>query len=138
MAPHRRRADPHTGTSAGLHPRDRGKPGHLPGQTRLPRTPSACGSSSPEPPPGTASSSSPSAPCAPTVSQPVGIVGLGLLDVTAVVVVPLVALGSWWIPNADLAYLVTGLAVHLTYIPLVAGTMVLLSPRAQQHSATSR
>jgi len=63
----------------------------------------------------------------PTVSQPVGIVGLGLLDVTAVVVVPLVALGSWWIPNADLAYLVTGLAVHLTYIPLVAGTMVLLS-----------
>jgi hypothetical protein len=74
----------------------------------------------------------------PTVSQPVGIVGLGLLDVTAVVVVPLVALGSWLIPNADLAYLATGLAVHLTYIPLVAGTMVLLSPRAQQHSATSR
>ncbi len=64
---------------------------------------------------------------APHGQPTVGIVGLGLLDVTAVVVVPLVALGSWWIPNADLAYLATGLAVHLTYIPLVAGTMVLLS-----------
>jgi len=73
----------------------------------------------------------------PTVSQPVGIVGLGLLNVTAVVVVPLVALLSWWIPNADLANLVTGLAVHLTYIPLVATTIVLLSRPAQQHPVTN-
>jgi len=60
-----------------------------------------------------------------------------LLNVTAVVVVPLVALLSWWIPNADLAHLVTGLAVHLTYILLVATTIVLLSRPAQQHPVTN-
>jgi hypothetical protein len=54
------------------------------------------------------------------VHQPVGIVGLGLLNVTAVFVVPLVTLANWWIPNEDTAFLVTGLAVHLTYIPLSA------------------
>ncbi|MEO8519676.1 MAG: hypothetical protein ABI438_10850 [Dermatophilaceae bacterium] len=73
----------------------------------------------------------------PTVSQPVGIVGLALLNVTAVVVVPLVALLGWWIPNADLAYLVTGLAVHLTYIPLVAATIILLARPAQQEPVTN-
>lgn len=54
------------------------------------------------------------------VHQPVGVVGLGLLNVTAVFVVPLVTLANWWIPNEDTAFLVTGLAVHLTYIPLAA------------------
>lgn len=54
------------------------------------------------------------------VHQPVGIVGVGLLNVTAVFVVPLVTLANWWIPNEDAAFLVTGLAVHLTYIPLAA------------------
>ncbi len=72
----------------------------------------------------------------PTVSQPVGIVGLALLNVTAVVV-PLVALLSWWIPNADLAYLVTGLALHLTYIPLVAATIMLLARPAQHNPVTN-
>ena len=54
------------------------------------------------------------------VHQPVGIVGVGLLNVTAVFVVPLVTLANWWIPNEDVAFLVTGLAVHLAYIPLAA------------------
>lgn len=69
----------------------------------------------------------------PTVNQPVGIIGLALFNVSAVVVVPLVALVTWWIPDADIAYLVTGLGVHVTYIPLVAATIVLLPPRTEQH-----
>jgi hypothetical protein len=60
------------------------------------------------------------------VHRPVGIVGPGLLNVTAVVVVPLVALANWWVPNEDAAFLVTGLAVHLTYIPLAAAGLGLL------------
>ncbi|MEP6631518.1 MAG: hypothetical protein ABJA89_13680 [Lapillicoccus sp.] len=63
----------------------------------------------------------------PTVSQPVGIVGLALLNATAVIVVPVAALLTWWIPNADVAYLATGLAVHLAYIPLVATATVLMA-----------
>ena len=59
--------------------------------------------------------------------QPVGIVGLGLLNVTAVLVVPLVTLANWWIPNEDVAFLVTGLAVHATYIPLAAAGLGILS-----------
>ena len=60
------------------------------------------------------------------VHQPVGIVGLGLLNVTAVFVVPLVTLANWWIPNEDTAFLITGLAVHLTYIPLAAAGLGML------------
>lgn len=76
----------------------------------------------------------------PTVSQTVGIVGLALLNVTAVtaiVVVALVALLSWWILNADFAHLVTGLAVHYTYIPLVAATIIVLACPAQQDRVTN-
>jgi hypothetical protein len=51
---------------------------------------------------------------------------LGLLNVTAVFVVPLVTLANWWIPNEDTAFLVTGLAVHLTYIPLAAAGLGIL------------
>ena len=64
------------------------------------------------------------------VHQPVGIVGLGLLNVTAVFVVPLVTLANWWIPDADVAFLVTGLAVHLSYIPLAALGLRLLGRAA--------
>jgi hypothetical protein len=60
------------------------------------------------------------------VHQPVGIVGLGLLNVTAVFVVPLVTLANWWIPNEDTAFLITGLAVHLTYIPMAAAGLGIL------------
>jgi hypothetical protein len=60
------------------------------------------------------------------VHQPVGIVGVGLLNVTAVFVVPVVALVNWWVPNEDTAFFVTGLAVHLTYIPLAAAGLGLL------------
>lgn len=73
----------------------------------------------------------------PTVSQPVGIVGLALLNVIAVGVVPLVTLAGWWVPNGDLAYFVTGLAVHLTYIPLMATAIVVLAHRPQLDPAVS-
>ena len=63
------------------------------------------------------------------VRQPGGIVGLALLNLAAVVVVPLVALVTWWIPDPNLAYLATGCTVHLTYIPLVALAITVLSPR---------
>jgi hypothetical protein len=63
------------------------------------------------------------------VRQPGGIVGLALLNLAAVVVVPLVALVTWWIPDPNLAYFATGCTVHLTYIPLVALAITVLSPR---------
>ena len=61
------------------------------------------------------------------IGQPGGIVGLALLNLSAMVVVPLVALVTWWIPDPNLAYLATGCVVHLTYIPLVAFAITLLS-----------
>lgn len=64
----------------------------------------------------------------PKVSTPVGIVGLALFNVAAVVVVPVATLAGWWISNADLAYFVSGLVVHLLYIPVVAAGTVLLTP----------
>ena len=63
------------------------------------------------------------------VGQPGGIVGLALLNLAAVVVVPLVALVTWWIPDPNLAYLATGCVVHLTYVPLVALAITLVSRR---------
>ena len=33
---------------------------------------------------------------------------------------------NWWIPNEDFAFLVTGLAVHMTYIPLAAAGLGVL------------
>lgn len=60
------------------------------------------------------------------INQPGGIVGFALLNAAAVVVVPLVALASWWIPDQNWAYFVTGCAVHLTYLPIVAVTVTLL------------
>lgn len=66
------------------------------------------------------------------VHRPVGIVGLGLLNVTAVFVVPIVTLVHWWIPNADVAFLVTGLGVHLTYIPIAALGLGLLARAADK------
>jgi len=61
------------------------------------------------------------------VHQPVGIVGLGLLNVTAVFVVPIVTVAHWWIPNEDIAFLAAGLAVHLAYIPVAALGLRLLA-----------
>jgi hypothetical protein len=61
------------------------------------------------------------------VHQPVGIVGLGLLNVTAVFVVPIVTVVHWWIPNEDTAFLAAGLAVHLAYIPIAAFGLRLLA-----------
>jgi hypothetical protein len=72
------------------------------------------------------------------VHQPVGIAGLGLLNVTAVFVVPLVTLANWWIPNEDIAFIVTGLAVHLTYIPLAALGLGLLFRAAERRSRAER
>lgn len=51
---------------------------------------------------------------------PVDIVGVGLLNVTAVFVVPIVTLVHWWIESEPVAYLLTGLTIHLAYIPLAA------------------
>jgi hypothetical protein len=62
--------------------------------------------------------------------QPVGIVGVGLLNVTAVLVVPVVTAVHWWIPNDDLAFLCTGLAVHLAYIPMAAAGLGVISRAA--------
>ena len=63
------------------------------------------------------------------IGQPGGIVGLALLNLAAMVVVPLVAVVTWWIPDPNLAYLATGCAVHLTYVPLVALAITVLSRR---------
>lgn len=59
--------------------------------------------------------------------QPVAVVGAGLLNVTAVVVVPIVTAVHWWIGDPDLAFLAAGLAVHLAYIPLAATGLRLLA-----------
>lgn len=40
------------------------------------------------------------------VEQPGGIVGGALLNVTPVLVVPIVTLATWWLPDAKLAYFV--------------------------------
>jgi hypothetical protein len=58
--------------------------------------------------------------------QPVAIVGAGLLNVTAVVVVPIVTAVHWWISDVNIAFLSAGLAVHLAYIPLAATGLRLL------------
>ena len=73
----------------------------------------------------------------PAFSPTAGVVGLLLLNVAALVVAALLALLSWWIPNAAFAHLVTGLAVHFTYIPLVAATIFLLACPAQQDRVTN-
>ena len=40
---------------------------------------------------------------------------------------------TWWISDPNLAYLATGCAVHLTYVPLVAVAITVLSRRPVSH-----
>jgi hypothetical protein len=70
------------------------------------------------------------------VVQPGGIVGLALLNLSAIVVVPLVALATWWISDPNLAYFATGCVVHLTYVPLVALAITVLSRRPETASGS--
>lgn len=68
-------------------------------------------------------------------SEPVGVMGVALLNGTATVVVPLVAAAGWWVADPDLAFFVTGLAVHLAYVPLASLIIVLLSRRTAARRA---
>jgi hypothetical protein len=71
------------------------------------------------------------------VHQPVGVVGVGLLNVTAVMVVPVVTVVNWWIPDPDVAFFCAGLAVHLAYIPFAAAGLRLLARAVDRRSGAA-